>query len=312
MITVNNLLILALLSGSALAQTWPRKVTPSSDLPKYSLSEDQPFSYQTSSYQIDSFKDLDASVLIDFIRCAEAVPAALKALPLPLFHPSKDAKGSIQLFANEALYLEAGGAKNTAGYYDGKEARVLIQWNHFQRSTGENTLKPDPAFDLVIHELTHLGMHRLMWKAEPWFTEGVAEYLAAAHTGKGHFDFTRIDQAIRARVERHHHPDLQKVPLLKISSLLKLTSKDWLERTATLDPWKTLEAYNTSLLLIHYAFHGGMERRNQVRQYLETLEPILDRRVPRPFLFEATEGEKIERALQGYWKTRGLTLEFGS
>ena len=309
MITIPKIFFALLFSGVAFGQTWPEKLTPGPNAAKYSRSEDTPFSYLSHSYKVISFKDHDAAVITDFIRCAESVSLALQAIPLPLYDPPGDSKGLIQIVANEELYREAGGAKNTAGFYDGRQKKVIIQWSHFKNNTN---LLQAPGFDLVIHELTHLGMHGMMWKTEPWFTEGVAEYLAAAHTGKGKFDFTEIDQAIRARVRSHSKPGLQRIPILGINSLLKLTSKDWLTRTATLAPWQTLEAYNASLLLVHYAFHGGSERRLQAHAYLETLKAISKEKTPRPKLFALKEADKIERALQGYWKNRGLRLEFSS
>lgn len=307
---IKGAFVALLLSATAPAQSWPKKLTPSADASKYSQSKDAPFTYFSASYKIVSFKNHGAEELTDFIRCAEAVPLALKSLPLPLYDPPKDAKGVIQIVPNEELYQQVGGAKNTAGFYDGRKEKVIIHWAHFKKNTTATTLLQEPAFDLVIHELTHLAMHGLMWKAEPWFTEGVAEYLAAAHTGKGNFDFTKIDQALRARVESHREPNLIKTPVLGIETLLKLSSKDWLQRTATLTPWQTLEAYNASLLLVHYAFHGGSERRLIVKKHLETLKELSGRREPFPRLFAQTEAAKIEQAIQSYWKTRGLRLEF--
>ncbi|MFT6862908.1 MAG: hypothetical protein ACJAVK_001469 [Akkermansiaceae bacterium] len=313
MITIRKIVFALLFSGVALAKTWPEKLAPGPNAAKYSHSGDTPFTYLSTSYKVISFKDHDPLVLADFMRCAESVSLALQAIPLPLYDPPPgNSKGIIQIVANEERYRDAGGAKNTAGFYDGRQAKVIIQWSHFKNSASATRPFQEPAFDLLIHELTHLGMHGLMWKAEPWFTEGVAEYLAAAHTDKGNFDFTEIEQVVRARIESHRKPGLLKTPVLGINSLLKLTSKDWLERTATLTPWQTLEAYNTSLLLVHYVFHGSSERRRQVQKHLETLKAISKKKTPRPKLFALKEAAQIERALQGYWKNRGLRLAFSA
>jgi len=59
--------------------------------------------------------------MTDFTKCLESVPLALRNIPVPLYAPSRKQKGQLLIVEHDADYLAAGGAKNTAGYYDGGE-----------------------------------------------------------------------------------------------------------------------------------------------------------------------------------------------
>jgi len=300
----------ALLADLLTAQDWPMDYRPPKNLGTHTVTTDGTFRYQSRSYRIVAFKTLDPQLITGFITCAESVPAALRTLPLPLSSPPPAGKAVIKIIPTEELYLQSGGAPNTAGFYDGRSNTALFQWPHFFRKPETNKLLPKPSFDLVVHELTHLSMDGLIWKSETWFIEGVAEYLSAAHLGKGHFQFQKIDQAIIRRLKKHSAPNATKIQLPALSSLLQMTSRDWLASTAGKTPWEALELYNASLLLVHYAFHGGEKRRTEVKSHLERLHHIKDRRTARPPLFPANSASKIEKALTTYWATKGLTLSF--
>lgn len=304
------LLILCCL-GSASAQTWPKKISPPAGAGKYSVTAGAGrFVYQTKSHQIVTFKKHGHTLMTNFTRCLESVPLAIKKLPVPLYAPPKENKGQVLLAPDEGSYLDAGGAKNTAGFYDGRSSRVIINWGQFRNDTVETRVIQDPAFDLVIHELTHLSMHELMWKCDPWLTEGIAEYMAAAHTGRGDFDFTRIEQAILKRVEKHTKFGANYSDVLSITDLVSLSSRAWLERTGNLEPWEALKAYNCALLLTHYCFHGGSERLESTRKHFEALHLVKSRRQQIPRLFSTKEATKIESAIAAYWRKRGLKITF--
>ena len=188
------------------------------------------FVYQTKSFQIVTFKKHDHALMTDFTKCLESVPQALQKIPVPLYAPSKKQKGQLLMVGRDEDYLAAGGAKNTAGYYDGAKNQIIINWPHFRNNTTQTRILQEPAFDLIVHELTHLLMHNLMWKCEPWIIEGIAEYMAASHLGKGNFSFTQIDQAICKRIKKHTKSRTVDTTVLGINPLISLTSKAWLER----------------------------------------------------------------------------------
>ena len=294
-----------------IGQTWLKKIYPPPGAGKYFIkSEAGKFIYQTNSFRLVTFKRHDHTLMTDFTKCLESFPLALRNIPVPLYAPSKKQKGQLRIVGHNEDYLAAGGAKNTAGYYDGAKNQTIINWTHFSNDTTPTRILQEPAFDLIIHELTHLSMHNLIWKCQPWLIEGIAEYMAASHIGRGNFDFSRIDHAIRKRIEKHTKPGSISSTALGIRPLISLSSKAWLKRTAEVDAWEALKAYNGALLLSHYYLNGGTERLNKTRQHFEALHTIQTNIQEKPRLILEKDAKKIEISIAEYWKKRGLRIKF--
>lgn len=293
-------------------QDWPRSFQPTAGASGIKKVADNSAGhrYSTSSYRIQSAVELDSALLNNFALSAESVAVVMKKIPLPLFAPSDNGKPLIEIAADEKSYRTAGGASGTAGYYDGRRGRVIVRWDQLNRNPSNSKLIPRPAFDLLVHELTHLCMGQLIWKMEPWLVEGTAEYFSAAHLTKGRFDFTRIESHIRDHIRKLTPPKDQQVQVMKIAKLLGMTQRDWLDRTAKLPPEEVLQSYTSSLLLTHYVFHGGVDRRNLVRSYLETLQKIKFTHEEKPKLFQKSQAPDIETKLKAFWSKKGLNLQF--
>lgn len=294
------------------AQEWPKTFQPAagaSQVKNVTKGEDG-FRYETKSYRIKSATKLERALLDNFAASAESVAVVMKEVPLPLFAPSQKSKPLIEITTNEEAYRKTGGAPGTAGYYDGRSGRVIVQWEQLNRTPANSGLLPQPAFDLLVHELTHLCMGKWTWKMEPWLVEGTAEYFAAAHLSKGRFDFTKIESHIRDHVRKLTPPKAQQVTTLSVSKLLRMSSRDWHTRTENLPPGEALLSYTSSLLLTHYAFHGGAERRKEVRSYLEALDKVSFVHEEKPRLFSPADAMEIESKIKTYWKLKGLRLDF--
>ena len=295
----------------AVAQKWPLEITPQKDLGSYQASTiGGNFLYETRTYQVTSPQEIDPTLLENFILSAESVTLALKAIPLSLFSPQNKKKALIKIVFDETSYLSAGGAPGTGGFYHGFNNSVIIRWDQLNQRTKHSTLLHRPTFDLLVHELTHLCMGEQIWKMKTWLFEGVAEYLAAAHLNEGRFDFRKIETQIRDHIRKQSAQDTEEIPATKINTLLQLSSQDWLNRNATLAPRTALEAYTSALLLTHYAFHGGSERLERVREYLMDLAEIKFQKEPKPSLFSTNKAAVIEKQIKNYWNTRGLKLIF--
>mgnify|MGYP002628103028 CR=1 FL=1 len=89
-----------------------------------------------------------------------------------------------------------------------------------------------------------------------------------------------------------------------------LAVRDWHTRTENLPPGEALQSYTSSLLLTHYAFHGGAERRKEVRSYLEALDKVSFVHKEKPRLFSPADAMEIESKIKTYWKLKGLRLGF--
>ncbi len=310
--TISTVALLgAILLGPLSAQKWPTTLSPEPRLAKHTVEATETgFLYTTTNYRVATSQKIATPLIANFVLSAESVALALKSLPLPLFAPPIKGKPLIQLAHDAESYATAGGSPGTAGFYNGHTQKVLIQWEQLNRTPPASQLLPRPTFDLLVHELTHLCMHETLWKMEPWLVEGVAEYLAAAHLSQGKFNFTKIDAQIRDHLRRQSGVRGPHLSATNIKLLLQLNSRHWLRRTAVLPPAEALQSYTSALLLTHFAFHGGAERRQEVSAHLAALEKVSTTRDPIPTLFPLTEATEIEQKIKAYWSTRGLKLEF--
>lgn len=303
-------LLSIVLSSQLSAQDWPRSHSPAHPAITSIESADARHRYATANYLIDSSIELDRALLTNFAKTAESVAWVLKLLPLPLYAPSNEAKPAITICSSEAEYLKYGGARGTAGYYNGRRNRVVIQWEHFRPKKELSSLIPTANYDLLVHELTHLGMHRHLAVAPPWLTEGTAEYLVAAHTSKGQFDFSTLDRSIRQRLTRNSPPKSKAITVLNLKNTLEMDSRAWQKMTATRKPFETLQAYKSALLLTHFYFHGGKERRDEINQYLKKLLAITRTDQTIPTLASSQSPDDIQQKITTYWKSRGVILDW--
>ncbi|MGJ8695110.1 MAG: hypothetical protein ACSHYF_02250 [Verrucomicrobiaceae bacterium] len=291
------------------AQTWPTTFTPGPSHSQIRILEekDSLHHYRTRSYRIESATPLSGNPLKDFARSIESVSAVIDLIPLPLSSPPEQELPLIKICADESSFVFAGGPKGAAGFYDGRKQRILILREQFFRTSGSR-LGSTQNFNLLVHELAHLRMHHLLSRTQPYFFEGVAEYLAAAHGKAGNFRFTQMEQSIRDHLKERTQSTF--IPLTKISKLIRMSPADWHRSARNEEPAKTLELYTSSLLLTHYYFHGGPERQQEIKDYLMAAAKISRRRDPLPVLIHDKDAALIEQRLKSFWAPRGLKLDF--
>lgn len=271
------------------------------------------FAYESASFRLYSDDAIEPQRLTEFATVIESVPRLLQALPLPLWAPPKGDKPRIILCRDALHYQSRGGPLGSMGFYNGRQQRVLIRADIFLNppTARPTRLLPKPNQELLVHELTHLGMHDLLWRTSPWFFEGIAEYLAAAHTGGGNYDFSNIATAIRDRIRLHLPPDAQhRINLPALQTVLTTTSRDWIEGSKHAEGHTAYRPYAASLLLIHYTLHGK-ERRAALETYLRNAAEYRDRRLPLPRLKVGPTSD-IEQRLTDFWTPRGLPIQFES
>ncbi|MGB0145480.1 MAG: hypothetical protein ACPGJR_12205 [Akkermansiaceae bacterium] len=298
-------LVAALITANSPAQKWPIEITPPPNINAYRKSGNESLLYRTRHFEIKTFKDHQDRVLKTFVKCAESVPEVIQRLPIRLYAPPERSPFQIQIHPDKDSYQSAGGAKGTAGFYESRKQTVLLQWDFlFDRNTPAGQI-PKPNFDLVIHELTHLSMHSLIPRIEVWLSEGIAEYLVSAHVGDGRYRFDKIDTAIAKRIRSRHPKSTGTFTLPPLSELLNASFRDWLASSKGKSGDDVLEPYDASLLLVHYCFHGGEERRKQTREYFQHVHQNKPGR-----LLPVKGAPAIEKVLAAYWKKRGLKLLF--
>ena len=170
-------------------------------------------------------------------------------------------------------------------------------------------LQPRPDQGLLVHELVHMCMAKILWRLPPRFTEGVAEYFSVCHQGDGWYLFRDLESLIRDHL-RHaisRNKVGEKFHLIPVAEILKLDHAGWLKTSQNQFDGNAYLPYATALLLVHYHFHGGADRRAITKVHLSSL-PKLSTATP---AFPTESANVIEERLAKYWSSRGLQLVFG-
>jgi len=262
--------------------------------------------YQSRHFIVESPVALQKTQLGLFVQTIESVPEVMKQLPLSLFTPPRNGRATVRLVNEESSFIQAGGSKGAAGFYNGRSRQVILRGEYFLSEAG----RARPNYDLLIHELTHLCMHENLWKYQPWFHEGIAEYLAAAHSHEGNFRFNQIATKIKDHVRGRVNRPTGSVTVRSLVELVELSSKDWSLEVSKKSPEEALRLYNSALLLVHYQLHGGPRRRQETEDYLKAIGTVNYTKDFRPRLVTFKSAQSIESRLKRYWSPKGLQLIF--
>jgi hypothetical protein len=268
--------------------------------------------WETTHFSFLSDEAIDRDTLQSFATTMESVPRLLKSLPLPLWSTDATKRSIIRLCRDEERFQHFGGPIGSAGFYHGPSKTILIRADLFldPPRAGNSRLKSLPNEDLLVHELTHLGMARILIHAKPWLYEGFAEYLAAAHQRGGYYRFDNSPQAIRDHFRRYlPSPEDGTIALPPLAQLLKTSGREWIHNNTDAADADRYRPYAAALLLVHYHLEGGPERRKQLTNYLEQLQAPRSRRDPVPVMTLEKPAE-IEARLTKYWSSKGLQLRF--
>ena len=235
-------------------------------------------------------------------------------------------RAKVLIYPDEHTFLAEGGPKGAAGYYNGNIKAILLRADTFLAPPPRagSKLPPKANYSLLVHEFTHLCMHRDLAYLPPWFSEGVAEYITAAHEGRGVYQFSNPSSAIRKRI-RHGLPnDKDQIVLPGIAEVMALNHDAWRKRIENGNPQDFYRSYATSLLIIHTLFHGGEKRREAAKQFLQTQkkhpfirDPGSGWAIPQwkeaeALLIPIEERKKLQQRIIDYWRPRGLRLRFSS
>lgn len=320
--TLATVVLATMLNGQSPAPkaSWPTKFKPHRAAPIKLIqkgSDGKPFIYRTQHFELRSSTPLSEHNLSKFATTAESVPAVLTRLPLPLLSMPQDKTGKpslakVLIYPDEATFLEAGGVIGAAGYYNGWKQAIMLRADTFLNPPppAGSKLPPKANYDLLVHEFTHLCMHRDLAYLPVWFTEGTAEYLAATHENKGIYQFTNITSLISRHIKRCLPLDKAEIVLPGIVETMSLTHQSWQQRIKHNPVEDNYRPYATSLLLVHSLFHGGEKRRNNTKTFLENIrkrQPLLEQV---EILIPAAEREALQKKIVTYWKGRGLRIKF--
>ena len=291
---------------------WPRefKARPA----ELKISGDTPDGTQivtTRHFRMIAETRIGRQDLARFARVVESVPQLIRTHPLPLWAPHQKDVVEITLCKDEASFVRAGGDEGAVGWWDGRRGQVLIRADYFLAppQPGNSRLQARPDQGLLVHELVHMAMSGLLWRLPPWFSEGVAEYFSVCHQGDGWYLFRDLESLIRDHL-RHaisRNKVGEKFHLIPVATILNLDHQGWLKTSQNQFNGNAYLPYATALLLVHYHFHGGADRRAITKAHLSGL-PKRSTTTP---AFPTEPANVIEKRLIKYWSSRGLQLVFG-
>lgn len=304
------LLLIFLFSLPARGQEqWPARFrTPPPEM--LALANQQGLdAWETAHFILVCEEKISPTRMKEFAQVMESVPRLFQSLPIPLWAPPKGEKAVIRVCRDEASFVAAGGPPGAAGYYHGRQVRVLVRGdvllNPPQAKATQLAVPPDG--DLLVHELCHLAMHRHGF-LPPWLGEGIAEYFSSCHLGKGSYDFSDSRRRIPRHIQKFY--PVERYPVLRLPSLSQVTSREsreWVKGNDEAKPEDRYRPYAVSLLLAHYYLEGGEERRGELARYFQ--ETLTSRNRKKRNLL-ATVPVGLEEKLTNYWKTKGLHIQF--
>ena len=273
-----------------------------------------PYIYHTKHFELRSPDALSQRHLQKFATVAESVPRVLAKFPLPLLGMPEGGRAKVLIFPDEESFVKNGGAYGAAGYYSGRKQAIMLRADTFLQppSPASSRLPPKADYDLLVHEFVHLCMHRDLGYLPTWFSEGVAEYIAAAHTNDGVYRFDNITSEIRNRIKAGLPNDKEHIRMPSVKETMQLTSESWREKLEHGDDADGYRLYASSLLIVHTLFHGGEKRRADTRTFLQNLRPrkLLNQKVE--LLIPEKDRDQLQQRISNYWRPRGLRIKFES
>lgn len=270
--------------------------------------------YRTRSFEVRSARPLDPAKLRAFADVVDAVPVVLRALPLPLFQPPAQARPVIEVVEDEPSFLAGGGVENMAGAYLNRRECILVRGDIlFGPAAAVRDLQGRRRdLNLIVHEAVHLGMHRLIGRVPPWFSEGCAEYVTAARRSDGRFVFTALEPAVRGHLALYLGAEAGRFTVAPVAAVMALDGDGWSAHVGGLPEAQRYRPYATSLLLAHYFFHGGDDRRTALRGYLdEVMRQAGPRHPAEPAtVLPSPPPAELQAKLSAFWGKQGVRLVF--
>ena len=313
--------------GMANAKPWPRAFN--APAAKWTAKEvENGHVYITQSYLILSDEALGKNRLDEMTRMVESVGKALELFPLDLLPEHRNAAKNktsnrhvVRIVTSQKKYLAMGGPKGSIGFYDGRSGEVTVSLERLIEPKSANSrLAPRQRYRLLVHELVHQAMGEKLIALPPWFSEGMAEYMAATQFAPGRFNFRNTSRQIIEHLQTCWlGKNKNEITIPSVEMLSGMTHTTW-NNDNRLNPQNAYAKYAGSLLLTHYQMELASRNLGGLRGFLAKkieYRPIRGR--PGRFLqilpsqdilWAGRNHNKVEKQLVNYWKEKGLKLQF--
>ncbi|MCB1232686.1 MAG: hypothetical protein KDN19_20750 [Verrucomicrobiae bacterium] len=223
--------------------------------------------FNTPHFNFETDQAVSKSFISEAARVFEGTLHAVSELPLGIEpRPAEGAERFRTLFLDRAafdreiadvmspkptLFGTPIGTPRTivAGIYIPKRQEVLVPFSSLEtgRSGSQITLRRTSDTSTLIHEITHQVMHDWLALTPVWFSEGLAEYMAAVPYQNGRFEFANIKRGLEETLEKEYRIGKgQTIPMIHPADFLEMRSSDWSGGG---------DDYRSAMMLMYYFMH---------------------------------------------------------
>ncbi len=303
---------------SNFGRPWPREASGARGQGCKVVSADKAKSvyiYESPGYRFYSDSRITEDALDGFALVFESTRAYLAALPISMMRGETVSKKSrVLLFGTAAGYMRSGGMPGSAGCYMPRNRLVLIPMDSLGLIEGGTGFSRDMRRDdrVMVHELVHQLTPTAYYNhgAMGWFSEGLAEYVAATPYFNGTFRPDKHGNAVKEYVSGQGTKGMGRNlgEVIRAPHLREFMLMDY----ARFSGREANTNYGLGLLLTHYFFHmedGGNARR--VTTFLEGLQAGKSGDEALEPLLGGGGFEKLEQEISAAWVKKGIEIRFG-
>lgn len=299
-------------------QPWPDNVKFDEDPQVEIVLEDKEankYVYESASFRFVCDVRLSKQVVKGFALMFESTFAYCRALPLAFTGGIKiDGKYQILLFEKMETYVENGGPPTSAGVFMTEKHAVMVPLTSLGvKQVGSGyMLDRDVDNRTLIHELTHqlTPMPYFEPGASGWFTEGIAEYVAATPYRHGRFKVKSNFDDIVAYATAYGKDDTRGRALgedITAPPLKEYFMMSYDVFTGTSANFN----YGLGLLLTTYFLHlDGEGDAARMKAFLKALRDGKQGQEAIDVLLDGRSYEEMEEAISKGWKRKGVKIRF--
>eukprot|EP00903_Cladosiphon_okamuranus_P003483 g3481.t1 len=187
---------------------WPREARMNGNPACKTVSEDTAkgvYIYESPGYRFYADARITHDALANFATVFESTRAFLSVLPISMLKgETATSRSRVLLFGEEEGYYRSGGMRGSAGCYIPKNRLVLVPMSSLGLEKGGTGFGRDLTKNdrILVHELVHQLTPSAYFAhgALGWFSEGLAEYVAATPYHTGYFRVDAHGNAVKEYV----------------------------------------------------------------------------------------------------------------
>ncbi|MFT5633092.1 MAG: hypothetical protein ACI9SQ_000804 [Rubritalea sp.] len=297
---------------------WPKLVK--SDSPDITIikesEEEETFIYHSPNYEFVCDVKISKNVIKNFATLFESTRLYCQEMPLAMVRaqmPEGKVKFRILLFGTKASYFKNGGPQGSAGVYMSGEGVIMVPLE----SLGVKKVGSSFMFDYKVsnktlpHEITHqlTNIEYFSEGARGWFSEGLAEYVAATAYRSGKFMVNGNLNDIRSFVTEGSRKDGRgrylgdEISAPDIKQYMLMSYRDFTANGNF--------NYGLGALVTYYFLHmeNDGDRKN-INAFLSALNDGKKGEEALNVLLAGRSFDDLEVEITKAWRTRGVKINF--